>query len=207
MIRFRLNDLEEALRNPIEYMHEQTRIDRPEIFYRKSYYTTLRNAIFKFHSSNNDISIARDYLIDELDSFKKDSLKQDTIEQFDWYIQDYRNNNFHTFSCRYNITIKPSNATSSNLEWYGEISRLDICPDGGFIAWLFRRKEPEGWFNELRMPLIQSELSNNLNAPFTEISVGIYGFEERFADYRCYSAQSIFMAQQRLRGLSLEFGL
>ena len=203
MVRFSLNDLEEALKNPIAYIYEQTRSDKPEIFWRNSYYTVLKNAIFKFHSSDNNLSVGLDYLIEKLDDFKNNSRRHDTIEQFDWYIQDYQNNILITFSCRYNIVIRPSTSSNSNLEWSGQISRLDIRPDSGYKAWLFRRNGPEGWFDELRMPLIQSELSNSLKVPLTEISIGIFSFQERFNDYRCYSAQNVSDAQQRLQELSL----
>lgn len=207
MVRFSLSDLEEALSNPVEYLHKQAGGDRPAFIPRKSYYTALKNAIFKFHNTGDNPTEGQGYLIEKLADFKDDDRIQDTMGQFDWYIQDYRSSNLITFSCRQNIVIRPSTLPSPNLEWSGQISRLDIRPGGGYAAWLFRSNNPEGWCNELRMPLIQSKLSDSLNMPLTEISIGIYSFQERFVDHRCYSAQNVADAQRRLQNLSLALGL
>jgi hypothetical protein len=207
MVRLSLSDLEEAIKNPIAYREKLTQGGTSRFFPPKSYFTVLRNALFKFHSSDNNLAEGQDYLIAKLAGFKDDSRKQDTIDQFNWYIQDYSGSNLLTFSCRQNVVIRPGTSAISSLEWSGQVSRLDIRPVGGYAAWLFRNKSPEGWFNELRMPLIQNELSNCLNMPLTEISIGIYSFQERFIDFRCYSAQNVADAQKRLQDLSLALDL
>lgn len=208
MNRFSLNDLEEALRNPSAYIHEQTRSNRPEPFWpKKTYYKTLKNAIFRFHRSENNIILGQDYLIEELSTFKNDDRIQDTIDQFDWYAQDCQNRNLITFCDRQNITISPSESANIDIEWYGQVSRIDVRSEGGLVAWLFRKNNSEEWFNELRMPLTQSIISDNLNTPIDEVFIGIYSFEEKFSDYRCYSIQDINNAQQRLLNLSYAFDL
>jgi len=207
MVRFSLSDLEEALNNPVEYMHKQTGGGTPEFIPRKSYYTVLKNAIFKFHKAGHNLTEGQGYLIQKLTDFKDEARIQDTMEQFLWYIQDYQSNNLVTFSCRHNVIVQPSLSPSSNLEWSGQVSRLDIRRGGGYAAWLFRSHNPEDWYNELRMPLIQNELSNDLSVPLIEISIGIYSFEERYIDHRCYSTQNVADAQQRLQNLSVSLGL
>jgi hypothetical protein len=207
MIRLSLSDLDEAIRNPVAYREKMTQGDRSRFFPPKSYFTVLRNAIFKFHSSDNNLAEGQDYLTAKLVGFKDYSRLQDTIDQFNWYVQDYSNSNLVTFSCRQNVVIRPATAAEPSLEWSGQVSRLDIRPVGGYAAWLFRNKDPEGWFNELRMPLIQDELSNSLNVPLAEISIGIYSFQDRFVDFRYYSAQNVADAQNRLQALSLALDL
>lgn len=204
MLRLKLKDLEEALRNPIKYIHIERSNNKPEIHYSPSYYNVLRDTIFKYHKLENDIDGALDYLQQRLEKFKTESRKQDVIDKFNWYVQRGLDSSNTIFKYRYNIVIKPSN--DSQFEWSGEVSRLDIRLDNGFEAWIFRNKNPEGWGNELRMPLIQNELSNRLNTPLSEISIGIYSFEERFIEHRCYSAHNVTKATRRLQDLSLAFG-
>jgi hypothetical protein len=39
---------------------------------------------------------------------------------------------------------------------------LDINPNEGYAAWLFRSKGVEGWENELQMPIVQNVIGVDL---------------------------------------------
>lgn len=204
MIRIPLNQLEQAIRNPTAYKRQLAHRSPQE--YGPSYFGALRDAIFRFHRAN-DPFYAGQYLTDRLSRFRDYTKRQEMIRQFEWYVEDFFERGLLTFETRLRIVIPPPNRNIADIILSGEVSRVDIKQPKGYAAWLFKSREPESWFDELRMPLIQDVLSNSvLNTVSDEISVGIVSFEERYIDDRCYSQQQIASAWQTLDKLLTDLG-
>jgi hypothetical protein len=164
MIKLSLGELEEAIANPRAFREKVVNRSTDDSFRPKSYYSQLRNAIFKFHIFGNNAIEGEEYLTTKLFEFTNDTRKKEILDQYNWYVTDIKTNSTRVFGCRYLISIRYLQGITVDLELTGEVGRLDINPSGGYAAWLFRRNKSENWADELRMPLIQEELSKRLNA-------------------------------------------
>jgi hypothetical protein len=83
MPRLPLRDLEEALRNPVAYRQKLLLSD--DISYGPTYFGALRDTIFKFHKTNNNLSQARVYLQARLSRFRDRMRCTEVMDQFEWY--------------------------------------------------------------------------------------------------------------------------
>lgn len=205
MLRLPLRELEDALKNPIVYRRKMEETSNGEFW--PSYFGALRDATGKYHKWNGDAVRAIAYLEKRLERFSDQKRRADTIDHFMWYVDEYSNRGWPMFQTRLNVEVSLPVWAPANLICSGQVSRLDIVPTGGYAAWLMRIREPEGWFNELRMPLLQGALACNvLQVPVNEISIGIYSFEERFVALRCFTQSEISQAHAILGDLFRQMG-
>ena len=192
MIRLPLAHLQEAKTNPELYKQKlrSTSEKQPRNY---GYFNVLRDTVLKYHASSENIVLTRSYLEEKLDKFKNQRRCQAVVDQFEWYVEENKRRSWPTFQTRLNITIPtPGWIKANTIVCSGQIPRVDMIPAGGYAAWLFRKKEPDGWFNELRMPLIQDVLSKSvLGVRPDQVYVGIYCFEEQYVDQRQYSVDEI----------------
>src|SRR5690606_16068933 len=121
--------------------------------------------------------------------FNSTRRQAETLERFDWYIDEYSRRDWPTFGTRMRIQVSLPNWAPEDLRCSGEIPRVDIVPGGGYAAWLMKSHEPPAWEQQLQMPLIQGTIAQLLKAPAEEVQVGIYSFQERFAASRIYTHQ------------------
>lgn len=202
--RIPLRDLEQAARDPSGYRTKMSAT--PSRRFRYGYFNVLRNAIRKFHATRENEAQARDYLEDGLAEFKSDSKKAETEDKFDWYVQEYRFRTPVTVETMGRIAVQLPLRVSSDVSCSGEITRLDIVPTGGYTGWLFRNDNIHGWSSELRMPLIQDALAQELGVGTEDISVGVYGFPERLIREKTYSADEVRAAYSSLDNVLAQLG-
>jgi hypothetical protein len=105
-----------------------------------------------------------------------------------------------------NVQTRIPLLNSETMVCSGEVSRIDFHPTNGYVAWLFKNNHTDQWKTQLQMPLIQDEVSKELNAPIEEVSVGIYFFPDRQIDLYSYSQDDIFLAHHNLRDLIQRLG-
>jgi hypothetical protein len=100
---------------------------------------------------------------------------------------------------RDNLTL-PLPSEFSGTEVYGQVSRIDLSPDG-YHVWLFERVTKD-WHEELRFPLIQSaytqSLLQNLFAYDDKVSVGVYDFSTSTHTLFGHTEQEIEEAEKTL---------
>jgi hypothetical protein len=190
MTRLPLSQLEEARQNPVAY---RRKIGNPSGPRKWGYINALREAIRQFHKMGDNGQAGYTYLEDKLDRFKNERKSLDTVNQLAWYIEDYWNRGWFTTETYHNISV-PLEGIGIQVRCTGEISRLDIVPSGGYAAWLFRSREPEGWKKELRMPIIQDIAAGLFGVPSSEMRVGIISFKERYADFHNFGSWEIAKA-------------
>lgn len=208
MPRIALRELEEALRNPTEYRTRLLDAEPRRFVGGPSYFGALRDTIlYKFHRPNADLIQVRQYLNERLASFRDQDRIDDIIVQFEWYIDEYVSQDHQYFetASRINVPLPPE--ISPDITCSGEVSRLDVVSDSGYAAWIFRRKDPEDWFNELRMPLTQLASAHKLAVAPRFVSIGIYSFEERVVEEHSFSDKEIANALNRVSALIEELGL
>jgi hypothetical protein len=205
MPRIPLRDLEEALRNPSAY--RQKLLLSAGNSYGPTYFGALRDVIHKFHKTNGNLVQTRVYLQARLNRFLDQTRCAQTMDQFEWYVSEYKSLGWPTFEIRLRVSIPLPPRVRPNLVCSGEVSRVDLVPVGGYAAWLMRSRGAKDWARELRMPLVQQALAQGpLGVPTSEIKIGIYSFEEQFTDLCSYSQTEIDLAYLELDNLLSRMG-
>lgn len=203
MPRLPLGDLQAALKDPKAY-REKLDANRDSGF-GPSYFNFLRVALLKYHSTRN-VMEARRYLEERLDRFKSATRQAETLDQFEWYVDEYTKRSWPTFETRLRIEVQLPSWVPDDLRCSGEIPRVDIVPKGGYAAWLFKSAEPDGWEQQLQMPLIQNTVAHVLQAPVEEVQVGLYCFQERLIAARVFTHREIERSHGALTSLLREMG-
>lgn len=189
MPRIPIRELEEARRDPSEY---RTRLTQPQTHTvrRPSYFMALRDAIFRFHRSNR--VTGREYLEERLARFKNNRRGQDMIDKYEWYIRQYTDLQWAACSVKPLISIPLPARVPADLQCSGQVARIDVVPDGGYAAWLFRNASTAGWSKELQMPLIQYAVAQSVvHADVSQVRVGVCGFQDETAPIKVYSSKEI----------------
>lgn len=195
MTRLPFQDLDEAIQNPQRY--RQKMVSNESQWYPPySYFKSLKGAIYSFHKSNDDMGVGLNYLEEKLERLKNDQRCIETIDQYRWYVEEYRFRGWYSFRTRLDIQISLPPWMPPDFRCSGRIGRLDIIPDGGYAVWLFRSRDFEGWTNNLSLPLLQKEVSETiLGVPVSKVKVGIYSFEEQFVGDINFSETEIEIAE------------
>lgn len=128
-------------------------------------------------------------------------VRDEVSDQFRWYVGEYEARGWVTFRTRMNVSIPLPSWAPANLSVSGEVARTDLVPSGGYAGWVFLSGDAEGWRNDPRMPLIQEALTQEMNAPTDEVSVGIYALRERSVELTRYSATEIEATRSSLEEL------
>ena len=198
MSKLPLSELENARRNPSAYRQLlDRRSEGGKGVFSWGYYNALREAIRHFHKMNDSASAGHSHLVNGLERFTNRQRSQEIVNQFAWYIDDYNRRGWIRTQTYHTIVV-PFEDTRIQLRCSGEISRLDIVPIGGYAAWIFRSQKPEGWKQELRMPIIQYIAAKMFGVPGSEIKVGVISFQERFADFHTFNDEQIATAYLEL---------
>lgn len=205
MVRLPLRDIEEALSDPVKYQIKMTSAGQGTYSY--SYFNAILNSITAFHKEDGNSLVAIDYLEDQLEKFKNKQRCADTMNQLFWYMEEYHQRGWHTFRTRLNIKISLPPWMPTDFRCSGQVSRIDLIPSGGYAAWLMRSRNFEGWSNESRMPLVQNEIAANvLKVPLSEVRIGIYSFQERYVEDKCFDEDEIEKAYDQLESLLHQMG-
>ncbi|MDD5368038.1 MAG: hypothetical protein PHQ40_03040 [Anaerolineaceae bacterium] len=198
MIKLPLGQLEEARSNPTSF---REKMGTAKGGGKWGYFNALREAIRQFHKMGDNANAGLTYLEQTLDRFSNQRKCQETVDQLAWYIDEYQRRGWFTRDT-YRRIIVPIEDETIHVQCTGEICRLDIIPAGGYAAWSFRSKDPSGWKNELRMPIIQYVTARLLGVPYSEITVGMVSFGEQFVDFHSYKIDQINAAYAELIDLA-----
>lgn len=205
--RLPLGDLREASADPAQY---RTKLLGPT---RQrggpTYFNALRDAIFRFHRLGENVAEVEDYLRERLSRFRDPSRRDDTVDQFWWYVEkyaEYTNLGWATFRTRLNLDVPLPSWAPADLECSGQIARADITPSG-FAGWIFLSGDTRGWRDDPRMPLIQEALAQEMDVTADEVTVGVYGFRARAIEQTSYSVSEIAAARRSLKNLLQELNL
>ena len=196
--RLPLGDLEEASADPARY---RTRLlGPPRQRGGPTYFNALRDAIFRFHRLGENLAEVEDYLRERLSRFRDPLRRDETLDQFRWYVEEYTNLGWTAFRTRLNVEVSLPSWAPEDLECSGQIARADIAPSG-FAGWMFLSGDAGGWRREFRMPLIQEALAQEMNATTDEVMVGVYAFRERSVERTSYTEAQIEAARSSLEEL------
>jgi len=184
--------LEEASANPAGYRAKL--FGPPRRPQGSIYFNSLRNAIFNFHKPRWTAAQAERYLEQRLDSAANASRKAEILDQFHWYLEQYKDLGWPKALTRLNLNICLPSWAPADLVLSGQIARVDFVPSGGYAGWIFVSGNAYGWREELRMPLLQEALAQKMSVTTDEIIVGLYAFESRSVEHTSYSAAEVMRA-------------
>jgi len=191
-VRIPHNQLEDCLSNPAKwYSSARTDVSHP---YKLGYDRALLLSIFQFHkTSAND---ARQHLSNTITRHNfKDSNRVAAIED--------RLESYMAWATSHNIKVAEVQAKvrldGGFLELRGEISRVDVTPDG--YRTVILRDPPPNWERELRMPLLQLAASINYGRPDQEISVGFQRVDGTSLRVRTYNTSQLRAALTKFKRL------
>lgn len=199
--RLPLGDLREASADPAQYRTKL--LGPPRQRGGPTYFNALRDAIFRFHRLGENIAEVEDYLRERLSRFRDPSRRDDTVDQFWWYVEkytEYTNLGWAMFRTRLNLDVSLPSWVPADLDCSGQIARADIAPSG-FAGWIFLSGDTRGWRDDPRMPLIQEALAQEMDVMADEVIVGVYAFRERSVEQTSYSAAEIEAAHSSLEEL------
>jgi hypothetical protein len=176
MKKFSLTQLETARKNPLSFGKLLTNESTQKNFSRKSKYADWKNAIYKYHKTNN--------LNDSLDYFEAmynkhfESKYKKNIDDFELYsraihtyVIEHNKRNFVCVESRKNVLIE---LVKEKLSLSGQVPIINLNDDLGYSIFFFS-KESTGWETELRFPIIQDYFATNVyGVEVSEIEVGIY---------------------------------
>lgn len=204
MFKIPLGDLEEAKKNPSSYRAKYEGKKRNGMAY--SIYMVLRNAVFEFHK-NSSYQSAMNYLETNLERFSNRTKCEDAVDQLQWYIDEYSKLRWPLIQTRKNIVVPLSTQFLDSLKVSGQISRLDMHPDGGYVAWLFRSKGSDGWINQLQMPIIQNAIGVEMGRIHkARVYIGIISFGERYIDTHEFNEGEVKQAHLDLETIFRQMG-
>lgn len=203
MFKISLTELEEVRRDPKGF--KKNKDDGTTFRGNKSVFQTLKRSIYEYHK-NTDPVAAMSYLEEGLESFKNRAPCKKAVEDLQWYIAEHQKRGWATILRKYNITIPLSTHYFDSLKITGEISRIDMHPNGAYAAWLFSKGSSGNWQNELRMPIIQNAVGVDLAAAPEQVHVGVYFFEDHIVDIHCFSNSEIRRAHLELEDLFIKMG-
>jgi hypothetical protein len=167
-------ELEKVRKNPTKYRGFSFNLGHGFSVYPTT--SMFRLALMEYHKTKS-IDSAISYFDTRFDSHRKKSklnekIKDEFINYLVSYHEEYSRLEISTFKAFAKIAI-PIN---KDVIISGEILRIDIVSVGGYSAYILEKEERK-WHAELRMPLIQGFLSNQLNCPSDEIGVGFYFYK------------------------------
>jgi hypothetical protein len=181
-------ELERVRRNPGIYRGVNLGASHPFSSYPTA--SMFRLALMEYHKSNL-ISEAISYFETSFDAHRKETkankkTKDEFITYLMLYDESYNDLGVSTFKAFPRIAVPLNREVLSS----GEVLRIDIIPQGGYSTYILE-KESREWRNELRMPLIQSFLSNELNCHPGEIRVGMYFYQSGAHSSTTYTSKEI----------------
>lgn len=199
--RLPLGDLREASADPAQYRAKL--LGPPRQRGGPTYFNALRDAIFRFHRLGENVAEVEDYLRERLSRFRDTSRRDDTVDQFWWYVEkyaEYTSLGWAMFRTRLNLGVSLPPWAPADLECSGQIARADIAPSG-FAGWIFLSGGTRRWRDDPRMPLIQEALAQEMAVMADEVTVGVYAFRERRVEHTSYSAAEIEEAHSSVEAL------
>jgi hypothetical protein len=201
-MKIHLRDLELARQDPAAYLNK---IERPKTgFGKRSKGSVFLQAIYEFHKPQNSLAGALEYLTKSFEQFKNNPASlQIYQDRLITYAHEFEKLGNTMIKPKDNLTLSLPNEFRGIAKVYGQISRIDLAPEG-YHVWLFERVTRD-WRDEIRFPLIQSaytqSLLQNMFAYDDEVKVGVYDFSTSSYTLFRYTEQEIEEAEKILFGL------
>lgn len=197
MKKFSITKLEDARRNPIAFANTLT--EASPVFSSNPKSVRWLTAVSKFHKTN-DSRLALNYLDSSFANRKQTNKNISEVAQLkqalELYFLEYANRKYNYLGDRISMEI----ILSPKVKVTGNIWILNSKPDGGFISYTIVNGDEIGfWRTELRHPIIQSHIANNICKCLTDdVSVGIINYKTGIFEEHTYDMEDIDIAFEEL---------
>jgi len=190
-------ELEGCLQGPRRWLL-QKRSEQPHGF-KIGYDRVLLLSIYRFHKTNSPVD-ARRYLAGAIKRHNfQDATRLDAIQlKLESYLTWVKSSSVRVADSKVRLSLE-----SGFVTLVGEISRLDVT-ERSYRAVLLVTRIPYGWQEQLRMPLIQSAVSNQFGRPLEEVEVGMQRLDGSDLQTVSFSETMVANAKRRLTKLSKE---
>lgn len=198
-MRLSINDLEEAEKNPEEFVHNALTDDGSKRRFGKPGRGAMRsNAILNWHKATVTAAEARAQLEDKYSTFKTNSKKY--LDGFDLYVSQYNAAQHKTTQVRRKASIAIPVGADPRFKINIQIQRFDRNPDGTFTAWILSDTMKD-WKSRLRMPLLHAALASKYNLDLEEVDIAVYCFDGGTTEHFSFSQDQIDAANDKLKCL------
>lgn len=136
------------------------------------YNQALKLAIYTYHSANNSL-VAKQYLSDKLKRFANADRIDQCKNNLAAYVAWAELEGVVVADCKVRLNLP----LEEDLILAGEISRVDVDPDGDTYRAVILGARPAAWRKELRLPLIQQEISSRYARPVSQVRVGFQNLD------------------------------
>jgi hypothetical protein len=195
-MRLSHSSLEDCRRNPTRWAQANPIGQRP--VRRIGYARIAKLAIYRYHKGT-ERARARAYLLQAcqrngLNNTRRIDAATATLDSYiDWAEQND--------PVVADVMIRVELNLGSELLLGGEVSRVDVNRRGGYSAILLD-PPPEGWREQLRMPLLQSALARRYRRDERDIAVGFQDPDGGRPIVATYSARDLLNAAEEARTLA-----
>lgn len=192
-------ELENVRKNPTEYRGASFKLTHGFSAYPTA--SMLRCALIDYHKTGSLRSTIA-YFERLFEKHRKPS-RANEIAKFKVinYLRDYDASYTQEDVSTVKAFVKICIPIEDRLFITGEIMRIDIVNDGGYSACLLE-KNVSSWQKELRMPLLQDYLANELKCSQSDVRVGIYSLATGEHSYKRFNQSQIKNAYIEISSLA-----
>jgi len=158
-------------------------------------------AIYAFHKTGSRLE-ARKYLKKQLDDARFNNERERTaaFQNLDRYIQWFAADQPVVVRCRFRIRLP----LAPGVELSGEIPRIDVKIDGDGYRAVLVGYGSRNWERQLRIPLIQRAVANQLQRDESLVSVGVQGLDGTELSFVGFSKRELDESHREARELSAQ---
>ena len=162
-------------------------------FNSRNFRTFLSTAIKDFHrgATKHDVVIAFTKKCE--DKLKLQAFFSARLKHYVNILSDYCDS-YAAQGCQFVEVKKPTKLVVGTHLLRGRVDRFDVRIAGGYRATM-TQLEQSAWEAELRWPLIQKAIANDLGAPTNEVEVGVFCYADGVYAYRTFTDQEIANAE------------
>lgn len=182
------SQIEEARKNPVRFAARRVS-GKPTFFSQKNFRAYFFKAIREFHNGKSKRQVLLDF-----DQLCQSNLSGQT--SYEGRFQHYHRilagycDSYAAQGCRCIETRKKAGLTFGHHRLTGYVERFDLVLPVGYRATITQLYE-KPWEHDLRWPLLQKGLADELGCPLDQIEVGVFCLQTGAYVYKSYSANEV----------------
>jgi hypothetical protein len=186
------SQLEFARKNPAKF--GKSYAPGPGKFNSRNFRTFLSTAISQFHRGATKQEVISEFSKKCEDRLKLQAHFQPRLTHYVKILNAYCDS-YSSQGCQFVEVKKPTKLVIGSHMLRGRIDRFDMRISGGYRATITQLDRSQ-WEDELRWPLIQKAIADELGASTGEIEVGVFYYEDASYSYRVFSDADIAAAEK-----------
>jgi len=162
-------------------------------FNSRNFRTFLSTAVRDFHRGATKDDVLKEFTKKCEDKLKLQAHFNPRLKHYVKILSEYCDS-YATQGCQFVEARKSTQLVIGTHLLRGNVDRFDIRVAGGYRATM-TQLEQSSWESELRWPLIQKAMANDLGAPINEVEVGVFCYADGLYAYRIFTNTEISGAE------------